>query len=145
MAGPSFSLRKSRPRGDLRADINVTPLVDVVLVLLIIFMVVVPMVAQSVPVELPLARHHDRKADDGKDMVVSVTREGQVYLRTDRVDVRDVPRLLEEQRRRSSQGKVYLKGDGLTRYRAVREVVDALRRANLDEVMLATEEAKAQP
>ena len=62
------------------ADINVTPLVDVVLVLLIIFMVVTPMIARGVPVDLPQTVNHSKKPDDGKDIIVSVTKEQAVYV-----------------------------------------------------------------
>src|SRR5579872_6292719 len=56
----------------IRSDINVTPLVDVVLVLLIIFMVVTPLITRGKPVEMPLTKHHDQKNDSGEQIVVSV-------------------------------------------------------------------------
>jgi biopolymer transport protein ExbD len=134
--------RTRRPPGKVRADINVTPLVDVVLVLLIIFMVVAPIVARGVPVELPQALHHSRKADDGKDVIVSVTRDGQVYLRANRVRVEDVSRQLAEERKRSPERRVYLRGDGLASYRSVRAVMEAVRKGSVEEVMLGTEDTK---
>src|SRR5437762_10411892 len=57
----------------IRSDINVTPLVDVVLVLLIIFMVVTPMITRGKPVEMPVTKYHDQKNDSGEQIVVSVT------------------------------------------------------------------------
>src|SRR5581483_7678836 len=57
----------------IRSDINVTPLVDVVLVLLIIFMVVTPMITRGQPVEMPVTEHHDKKSDSGQQIVVSIT------------------------------------------------------------------------
>ena len=60
----------------IRSDINVTPLVDVVLVLLIIFMVVTPMITRGMPAEQPETRYHDKKNDSGEQIVVSVTCEG---------------------------------------------------------------------
>src|SRR5690242_7197739 len=65
---------------EVKADINVTPLVDVVLVLLIIFMVVTPLIASGIAVDLPRTEHHSRKPDDGTDIVISVTAEGRLYL-----------------------------------------------------------------
>ena len=56
----------------LKADINVTPLVDVVLVLLIIFMVVTPLIASGVAVDLPRTAHHSRKPDEGKDIMATL-------------------------------------------------------------------------
>ena len=60
-----------------RSEINVTPLVDVCLVLLIIFMVVTPMIVSGVAVDLPKTAHHEKKADDGKDIIVSITADKQ--------------------------------------------------------------------
>jgi len=57
---------KPHPKGRVRVEINVTPLVDVVLVLLIIFMVITPMIVRGVSVDLPVTSHHDRKNDDNK-------------------------------------------------------------------------------
>jgi biopolymer transport protein TolR len=155
MAGPSLSgqrrrLRlgsaRRRPPGEIRADINVTPLVDVVLVLLIIFMVVAPIISQGMPVELPRTTHHDRRPDDGKDLLLSITKDGQVYLRANPVAVRDLGSLVAEERRRSPGRTLYLQGDSEGRYRSVREVLEALHiGANLDEVQLRTDEWRPPP
>jgi biopolymer transport protein TolR len=135
-----------RPRGDIRADINVTPLVDVVLVLLIIFMVVAPIISQGMPVELPRTTHHDRRPDEGKDLLLSITKEGQVYLRSNPVAVRDLGSLVAEERKRSPGRALYLQGDSEGRYQAVREVLEALHiGANLDEVQLRTDEWRPSP
>ena len=129
----------------IRADINVTPLVDVVLVLLIIFMVVTPMISQGMPVELPRTTHHDSKPDDGKDLLVSVSRQGQVYLRSNPVAVGDVPRLVEQERRRAPGRKVYLLGDSQGGFGTVRGVMEAIRKGgSVDEVLLRTDEIRAE-
>jgi biopolymer transport protein TolR len=123
------------------ADINVTPLVDVVLVLLIIFMVVTPLISQGMPVELPRTVHHDKRADDGKDVMVSVSKTGQVFLRSNPVRLNDVPRLVDEERRRAPARKVYVQGDASSRYGDVQAVMEAVRKGtNLDEVLLRTDE-----
>jgi biopolymer transport protein TolR len=123
----------------VRADINVTPLVDIVLVLLIIFMVVAPMVARAVPVELPRTAHHQSKPDDGRDVPLSVTRTDEVFLRDRRVVVADLPRLVAAERQGASSATVYLQGDSLTSYKTVREVMEALRKAGISRVTLRTE------
>jgi biopolymer transport protein TolR len=129
----------------IRADINVTPLVDVVLVLLIIFMVVTPMISQGMPVELPRTVNHDRKPDDGKDLLVSVNRQGQVYLRSNPVAVSDVPRLVEQERRRAPGRKVYLLGDSQGGFGTVRGVMEAIRKGgSVDEVLLRTDEIRPE-
>jgi biopolymer transport protein ExbD/biopolymer transport protein TolR len=133
---------KERKKSAVQADINVTPLVDVVLVLLIIFMVVTPMIAKGVPVDLPKTMHHSKKPDDGKDIIVSVTKDKQVYITSNRVQVKDVPRIIEEERRRFPEKTVYVKGDARTTYGAVREVMEAIHKANIDDVMLGTDDVK---
>jgi biopolymer transport protein ExbD/biopolymer transport protein TolR len=133
---------KQRKKGSIVADINVTPLVDVVLVLLIIFMVVTPMIARGVPVDLPKTMHHSKKPDDGKDIIISVTKDKLVYITSNPVKLKDVPRIIEEERRRFPEKTVYVKGDSRTTYGAVREVMEAIHKANIDDVMLGTDDVK---
>ena len=140
--------RRSTPRrepGKIRAEINVTPLVDVVLVLLIIFMVVTPIIASGVPIELPRTVHHDRKPDDGKDIIISVTKEKRVFVFGHPIaDPKDVTRLVEEERRKHPEKTAFIKGDNRTTYGAVRDVMEAVHKAGLSDVMLGTEEVKGQ-
>jgi biopolymer transport protein ExbD/biopolymer transport protein TolR len=133
---------KRRTRGNVQADINVTPLVDVVLVLLIIFMVVTPMIARGVPVDLPQTVHHSKKPDDGRDIIVSVTKDKVVWVKSNRVEIKDIPRIVEEERRRFPEKTVYVRGDAHTTYGAVREVMEAIHKANIDDVMLGTDDVK---
>src|SRR4051812_42360692 len=72
--------------GAVKNEINVTPLVDVVLVLLIIFMVVTPMLSRGVKVEMPETLHHEKKQDTGEQIVVTVALDGKVYVETDPAD-----------------------------------------------------------
>jgi biopolymer transport protein ExbD/biopolymer transport protein TolR len=137
---------KRRAPGEVKSDINVTPLVDVVLVLLIIFMVVTPIIAGGVPVELPKTVHHARKPDDGQDIVISVTTDQRVYVYGKPVAAtQDVTRLVEEERRKHPEKAVFVKGDTRTTYGVVREVMEAVHKAGLDNVMLGTEEVKDKP
>jgi biopolymer transport protein ExbD len=143
---PAFAGAGKHARNDVRdtvrADINVTPLVDVVLVLLIIFMVVAPMISANTPVELPRTEHHQRKPDDGKDLMVSVTRAGQVYFAGKAVEVREVPALVTGERRRTPTRPVFLLGDAASRYGDVRAVMEAIHKgAGVDELQLRTDEA----
>jgi biopolymer transport protein TolR len=137
---------ESRRDNKVKADINVTPLVDVVLVLLIIFMVVTPMIASGVPVELPKTAHHARKPDDGKDIIIAVTANKAVYVSGRPVSApAEVTRLVEEERRRHPEKTAFVKADSRTTYGSVREVMEAVHKAGLDDVMLGTEELKEQP
>ncbi len=133
---------RRRQRGDIRADINVTPLVDVVLVLLIIFMVVGPAIAQGVPVQVPRTLHHQSKPDDGKDLVVSIDGQGQVFLRNEPIALPDLPRRLEQERQRAPERKVHLKGDDSLDYRQVRAVMDAIRKTQVEEILLVTRQRR---
>src|SRR5213592_2679888 len=70
--------------GATKNEINVTPLVDVVLVLLIIFMVVTPMLHRGVHIELPTTEHHDKKQDTGEQLVVTIRQDG-TFIETDKI------------------------------------------------------------
>jgi biopolymer transport protein TolR len=131
-------MKRRRLRGEIQGDINVTPLVDVVLVLLIIFMVVTPLIAEGMPVELPRTEHHDRKAVDGRDLIVSVTRESQVYLDSNPVALADLTRLIEEARRLSAGKGVFVRGDAGASYGTLRQVMEAVHRAHVPDVVLGT-------
>ena len=131
------------PQGRPNSDINVTPLVDVVLVLLIIFMVVTPIIASGVPIELPRTVHHDRKPDDGKDIIISVTKDKRVFVFGHAVsDAKDVTRLVEDERRKHPEKNAFIKGDHHTTYGAVLAVMEAVHKAGMSDVMLGTEEVK---
>jgi biopolymer transport protein ExbD len=129
------------PRPEVRADINVTPLVDVVLVLLIIFMVVTPLIASGVAVDLPRTTHHARKPDDGKDIIISVTLDKRMYVGARRVQgAAEVARAVVLERTRSPEKGVFVKGDARAPYGAVREVMEALHEADVQDIVLGTEE-----
>ena len=136
---------KHQSQPTVKADINVTPLVDVVLVLLIIFMVVTPIIASGVPVDLPKTVHHDRKADDGKDIIISVTADKRVFM-FERLlsSAQDVTRFVEEERRKHPNKNAFVKGDSRAPYGAVRAVMEAVNQAGFDDMMLGTEERKEE-
>jgi biopolymer transport protein ExbD len=128
-------------QADLKSDINVTPLVDVVLVLLIIFMVVTPLIASGVAVDLPRTAHHSKKPDDGKDIIVSVTQEGRIYVGARQVpSAEDLGAVITAEQRRFPEKTVFLKGDGRARFGAIRKIVKTLREANITDVVMGTEE-----
>ncbi len=133
---------KRHPKGQVRAEINVTPLVDVALVLLIIFMVVTPMIVRGVSVELPLTSHHDRKNDDNKDLIVSINASGDVYVNADKVPPGELTAAVAEERRRYPDKGVFVKADRRIRYGAARAVMESIHRAGVEDVQLGTEEQK---
>jgi biopolymer transport protein TolR len=133
---------KKHPKGRLNADINVTPLVDVVLVLLIIFMVVTPMITSGVQVDLPRTANHFKKPDDGKDIIVSVTKEKRIYVAGRPIPLKELPRLIEDEKRRFPEKTVYVKGDSRGTYGVMREVMEAINKTGVEDVMLGTDEIK---
>ncbi len=128
----------------VRSDINVTPLVDVVLVLLIVFMVVTPMLTRGKAVALPRGRELSALHGRGDPLVLSVTRDGRIWL--DQAEVaRDAvaAAVLEELGRRPGAA-VLVKADKEARYRDVRALVRELARAKLAGVSLAGVERRAE-
>jgi biopolymer transport protein ExbD len=128
-----------------KADINVTPLVDVVLVLLIIFMVVTPLIANGVVVELPQTEHHAKKADDGKDIIVSVTADEQIYLGSRHLaSIEDLVAAVTAEKRAFPEKTVFLKGDQRAPYGRMRQVMESLHGVSIDDIILGTEELTAK-
>jgi biopolymer transport protein TolR len=146
--------------GATRADINVTPLVDVVLVLLIIFMVVTPMLHRGVHIELPQTAHHDKKQDTGEQLIVSVRQDG-VYLETERVldapqvgkkgaatgselNEKDLGALHARLRKDMRDGArpVFVRADRSLKYGQVRFVLERIHNAGASVVSVQTDEKK---
>jgi biopolymer transport protein TolR len=120
------------------SDINVTPLVDVMLVLLIIFMITAPMLHQGIPVTLPEAESENLPTDLEDPLVVSVNREGIVYLQEDPIHpTLLVERLLPMIEARGDD-RVYLKADEEVTHGQVIQVLDILRRGGVTTVGMVT-------
>ena len=132
-------------KSGVRSDINITPLVDVVLVLLIIFMVVTPMLQRGKSVELPKAKHAATAGENQPDpLFVSVTKDGNVYIEQDKrpasqQEVTDAMKNAVAEHKR-----VMLKADVDTEYGRVRPVLDWASKAKLKGVSLAAEELKGK-
>jgi biopolymer transport protein ExbD len=128
-------------KGGAMADINVTPLVDVVLVLLIIFMVVTPMLSSGVDVNLPKARTAEEEKDMGQHLVISVKGDGSIFVDREQVTKETVADKVDEVRKNRP---LLIKGDATATYRQVREVMDAVHEklAGTDTMLLAAEKEK---
>jgi biopolymer transport protein ExbD/biopolymer transport protein TolR len=130
-------------KGGVRSDINVTPLVDVVLVLLIIFMVITPMLQRGKSVDLPKARHA-AVGQGPEPAFVSVTKDGQVYVEQDKTPS-SREQVMEAMKAAVAAGKrVMVKADVDTEYGKVRPVLDWASKAKLKGVSLAAEELKGK-
>ena len=120
--------RRGRRRGNSAAmsEINVTPFVDVMLVLLIIFMVAAPMMTVGVPIELPDTAASAMPNEDEEPLTISITADGLILLQTTEVsDDELIPKLVAIAEQRTSD-KVFLRADGALAYERVAQVMGAL-------------------
>ena len=129
-------------KGSVRSEINITPLVDVVLVLLIIFMVVTPMISRGVKVTLPETAHHDKKQDTGEQIVVGVTKEGKAWVGTDPADGEALVLLLRKAMGGNSSREVHVKADKSLEYGKVRAILEKIHEAGASKVSLGTEDKR---
>ncbi len=131
----------------VNSDINVTPMVDVMLVLLIIFMVITPMLQNKVNVDLaktvsatpmPDATHED-------SVTVSITRDNKVYLGAKQIALDDLGQEAKNLLQNKSDKTVYMRADARSHYGLVMDAIDNLRTAGVDEVAFLTEPVNTNP
>lgn len=120
-------------------DINVTPLIDVMLVLLIIFMVVTPMLSNNVNVTLPTAASPTPGQDKGQHIVVSVDADGELYMGKSPIELDDLVDEVNEEYRKNPSRSVLIRGDKDLRYGQVRQVMDTLGESGMTTVQLAVD------
>src|SRR5215831_1016355 len=126
-------------RGKVKADINVTPLVDVMLVLLIIMMLIAPMLQQGVAVTMPEAGNTGEKPDTQDQTVVAVDSRGHFYVNALPVTTDDLVPRVQKALEDKKEKLVYLKGDKDAKYAAIMDAMDALRKAQIENIALITE------
>jgi len=124
------------------ADINVTPMVDVMLVLLIIFMVITPMLSKGKDVDLVRTKNPISMpaADKSDAVLIAVTRDGKAWLGSDMVPAEDLPPKVKDLLTNKLDKTVFVKADSRARYEKVVDVVDNLRAAGVDQLGLLTEQ-----
>ncbi len=129
----------------VNSNINVTPMVDVMLVLLIIFMVITPMLNNKVNVELPRVSAATVMEDANKEgaIMVAVTRDGKTFLGADQVSLTDlgarVGEMLSKKTNPGDDRKVYLRADNRANYGKVMDAIDSVRAVGVSELALLTE------
>ncbi len=131
------------PGRGIKSDINVTPLVDVVLVLLIIFMVVTPMLQRGKDVKLPPALKVEAEKKGGSDpIIVSVTTDKKIWIETDAFDEAKFEEALRDKLQAEPGKRILLKGDQTLAFEDVRRVMSLARKAGAKAVFLGVEEIK---
>jgi biopolymer transport protein TolR len=137
----AFTNQRGRTETSL-SEINVTPLVDVMLVLLVIFMVTAPILQTGIDVNLPKTKQAKAEEPKPKSLLVTIDKDGNIYLSNQAeakpVNVNDLPGLLQHGLGQSGDRKVYVRGDGDTPYRIIAYVLDLAKQAGA-EVSLVTE------
>ncbi len=128
------------------SDINVTPMVDVMLVLLIIFMVITPMLSKGQNVNLVKTYNPIKMAEADKEdaVLIAITRDGKVFLSPGNsiVQPSDLGSKVKDLQTNRSDKTVYIKADARARFASVTDVIDNLRTAGVDQLGLITEETK---
>ena len=123
-------------------EINVTPLIDVCLVLLIIFMVVTPMLGGTPNLNLPDTRHPEQIPEDTKALVVALRPDGSLWVEGQPVEGAALPETLQQLRTEKPACPVIVKADRRLRYRQVREILQAVETAGFRGAALAAERTK---
>jgi biopolymer transport protein TolR len=126
-------------KGGLKADINVTPLVDVMLVLLIIMMLIAPMLQKGVDVKLPLAANTADKPETQEQTVIAIDSNKQLYLNGLRVREDELTTQVTQLMENRKEKIVLIKGDQDAPYGSIMATMDQLRAANIENIGLITE------
>jgi len=139
-AGTPVIGRRHRRQRKVMSEINVTPMVDVMLVLLIIFMVSAPLLTVGVPIDLPQSQA--KSLDQDKEpLTLSVNGQGKVFLQNDEIGIDDLVAKLEAvaQARGGKEARVYVRGDKNVNYGAMMQIMGRLSSAGFNRVALVTE------
>jgi len=136
-----MALAKRDEGKKVNSNINVTPMVDVMLVLLIIFMVITPMLNNKVNVDLPKAAAAVVMEDANKEdaVVVAVTRDGKTFLGGDRVTIDDIGAKISDKLSNKTNKQVFLRADSRANYGKVMDTIDGIRTAGVSQLGMLTE------
>ena len=139
-----MSMAKRNEGAKVSSDINVTPMVDVMLVLLIIFMVITPMLQHGQPVDMAQVNNPVPMPDADKEdaLLVAVTRENKVFFGTDPIKPEDLTQKIKDRLANKPDKRVFIKADARAKFGWVVEVVDNVRAAGVDQLGLLTDQKK---
>ncbi|MGV1789686.1 protein TolR [Rhizobium lusitanum] len=131
--------RRGGGRGGPIADINVTPLVDVMLVLLIIFMVAAPMMTSGVPIDLPQTQAGALNAQT-QPITISIKADGQVFLQETQIDVAEIAAKLQAIATTGYNERIFVRGDGKAPYGVIADVMSRIQEAGYKNIGLVTQQ-----
>jgi biopolymer transport protein ExbD/biopolymer transport protein TolR len=137
-------MAKRNEGAKVNSDINVTPMVDVMLVLLIIFMVITPMLQKGVSVDLAKVNNPEQMPDADKEdaLVVAVMRDGKVFFGSDQVAPDQLTNKVKDKLANRTDKRVFVRADARAKYGSVVAVVDNVRSAGVDQLGLLTDQRK---
>ena len=133
-----MNVGSSEAEDEVVSSINTTPLVDVMLVLLIIFLITIPVAIQAIPVELPKESNQPNQTKP-ENIVIAVNRDGEIFWSMKRIENKDLVARLKEVAVMKPQPEVHVRGDKDARYESVGRVVFACQRAGIMKVGFITE------
>ena len=142
-----MAIAKRNEGAKVNSNINVTPMVDVMLVLLIIFMVVTPMLQKGISVDMAKVNNPEQMPDADKEdaLLVSITRNGEVFFGSEKISVDNLTSKVKDRLANKADKRVYVKSDMRARFGSVVQVVDSVRAAGVDDLGLLTDQRKTAP
>jgi biopolymer transport protein TolR len=140
-----MALAKRNEGAKVNSDINVTPMVDVMLVLLIIFMVITPMLQKGVSVDLAKVNNPESMPDADKEdaLVVAVMRDGKIFFGNDQTAPDQLTQKVKDRLANRVDKRVFIRADARAKFGSVVSVVDNVRSAGVDQLGLLTDQRKA--
>ncbi len=131
--------KRGRRKSALMAEINVTPFVDVMLVLLIIFMVAAPLMTAGVPVDLPKSKAKALQQDNDKPLEITIKPNGEIFLGETKVEKGRLVTLLMAMSEGNKEKRIYVRGDSKLTYGQIMDVMGQVNQAGFSKVALVSE------
>ncbi len=133
-------MKLQRRSSHIIRELNLVPLIDVLLVVLFFYMIISPMMSRGLDVNLPKSEANTVKQEDR--IVLTVTRAQEIFVEKERVDIGKLKGILDSLRREKPRVNVYLRADRDAPYGAVVQVMDVVKRAGIDRLGMVTEAAR---
>jgi biopolymer transport protein TolR len=135
-----------REQQEIRAEINVTPLVDVCLVLLVIFMVITPLMNNhGIRVSLPATTQPAQKSDDQKELMLTINKDANVFIESDSVSRDELKQRLTELYQRNPTKQIWIRADETLAYKEVKATMQTVQQAGFENMSLITQRSKSKP